>query len=184
MKIYWDTEFTGLHKDTTLISLGMVSDSGKEFYCESTDYDETQVDDWIRENVIANLLFANEESFVREVGSVTFVKGDKETIHRELSLWFSQFRTVELWSDCHHYDVVLLIDIFGGAFDLPENVFYIPFDISSALRIFGLDPDINRESFIDSPIEGVKHNSLYDAKVIRACYDKLHRNRDKYPLMI
>ena len=44
MKIYFDTEFTGLHKDTTLISIGLVSECGKTFYGECYDYDENQID--------------------------------------------------------------------------------------------------------------------------------------------
>lgn len=37
MKIFFDTEFTGLHKDTTLISLGMISEDGRRFYAEFND---------------------------------------------------------------------------------------------------------------------------------------------------
>ena len=33
MKIFFDTEFTGLHKDTTIISIGMISENGKKFLC-------------------------------------------------------------------------------------------------------------------------------------------------------
>lgn len=57
-KIYYDSEFTGLHKDTTLISIGLISECGtKTFYAEFLDYDKSQVDDWIQNNVIDNLLF-------------------------------------------------------------------------------------------------------------------------------
>jgi hypothetical protein len=38
------------------------------------------------------------------------------------------------------------------------------------MKIKGIDPDINREVF--AGIEGVKHNALHDAKVIKACYEK------------
>lgn len=31
---FFDTEFTGLRKDTTLISIGIVSDTGDRFYAE------------------------------------------------------------------------------------------------------------------------------------------------------
>jgi len=55
-KIFFDTEFTGLHQNTTLISLGMISECGKTFYAEFTDYDKSQVDDWIRENVVEKLV--------------------------------------------------------------------------------------------------------------------------------
>jgi hypothetical protein len=48
-KIFFDTEFTGLHQGTTLISLGAISECGKTFYAEFTDYAITQVDDWLKE---------------------------------------------------------------------------------------------------------------------------------------
>ena len=53
--LFWDLEFTGLHQNTTLISIGIVSDCGKTFYAESTSYDKSQCDEWINKNVIANL---------------------------------------------------------------------------------------------------------------------------------
>ena len=37
MKVFFDTEFTGLYKDTNLISIGLVSEDGKEFYAEIDD---------------------------------------------------------------------------------------------------------------------------------------------------
>lgn len=43
MKVFFDTEFTGLHQKTTLISIACITEDGKEFYAEFTDYDEAQV---------------------------------------------------------------------------------------------------------------------------------------------
>ena len=51
MKIFFDTEFTGLHKNTTLISIGLISEDRRSFYAELTDYDKEQCDDWIKENL-------------------------------------------------------------------------------------------------------------------------------------
>lgn len=183
-RICFDCEMTGLHKDTSLISIGLVSDCGREFYAELIDYNRNQLNEWLEENVIANLMFNNYEPFVTEVGSVTFVKGTKYDVQEELLKWFNRFDKVELWSDCHHYDVVLLHDIFGGAFEMPEDIYYIPFDLCTVFKVLGIDPDISREAFIDTPIKGDKHHALYDAKVIQACLDKLYRNKDKYPFVL
>ena len=38
MRIFFDTEFTGLHQNTTLISIGCIDENGRTFYAESTDY--------------------------------------------------------------------------------------------------------------------------------------------------
>ncbi len=64
-KVFFDCEFTGLHQGTTLISIGLVSDCGKTFYAELTDYDKSHIDDWLQEIVINNLLitfFCNQSS--------------------------------------------------------------------------------------------------------------------------
>lgn len=175
MNLYFDTEFTGLHKNTTLISLGVVSDNDKTFYAEFLDYDKSQVDRWLEQNVISYLNGLSDKNKTVTVGSHTEVYGDKAYVRKELTKWISQFHKVHLWSDTHHYDVVLFQDIFGGAFSIPENIYYIPFDIATYMKVLGVDPDVTREDFIDRPIDGVKHHALYDAKVIRACYEKLER---------
>lgn len=69
MKIFFDTEFTGLHKDTTLISIGMVSEDGRTFYAELNDYDDSQINDWVRDNVISNLKFAPPKEYAPGQGS-------------------------------------------------------------------------------------------------------------------
>lgn len=170
IKIFFDTEFTGLHQETTLISIGLVSEDGRAFYAEFDDYDKSQVDDWIKENVIDNLLFAGKTEFKLE-DKFWEIRGAKYQVKKYLEEWLSQFDTVEMWSDCLAYDWVLFNDIFGHAFDIPKNVYYIPFDICTLMKIKGIDPDINREEF--SGIDGDKHNALHDAEVIKACYKKL-----------
>ena len=193
-KLFFDTEFTGLHKNTTLISIGIVSECGKSFYAELTDYDKSQVDTWLQENVINNLLSNNiseDDSIKYDVdwkdvnetmawnGFSFEAKLNKQFLKEELKRWLSQFESVEMWSDCLAYDWVLFCDIFGTAFDIPSNVYYLPFDLVSFLHLRGYDPDISREDFadgyidIDSNTKIVKHNALWDAYVIKGCYNRL-----------
>lgn len=37
MNLYFDTEFTGLKKNTNLISVGIVAETGDKFYAENID---------------------------------------------------------------------------------------------------------------------------------------------------
>lgn len=60
MKLFFDTEFTGLFKDTELISIGLITETGENFYAEIIDYDKSKLDSWLRTNVINNLLLKNE----------------------------------------------------------------------------------------------------------------------------
>jgi hypothetical protein len=190
-KLFFDTEFTGLHQGTTLISIGIISECGKRFYAELNDYDESQVDEWLQQNVINRLLMAppleGEDEYYSAVrdqsnpapndlywGYSVKLRCDKRELEQELTRWIKQFSAVEMWSDCLSYDWVLFNQIFGHAFNIPSNVYYIPFDICTLFKVKGIDPDINREEFANLDFGNeFKHNALWDAKVIRACYDKL-----------
>lgn len=173
-KIFFDCEFTGLHKNTTLISIGLISDCGKTFYAEFTDYDKGQIDDWIKRNVISKLKYPDKIFFFSN-NSID-ICDNTEKIKNHLKSWLSQFDQVEMWSDCLSYDWVLFNDIFGT--DIPKNIYYIPFDICTLFKIKGIDPDISREEFakedkINWFAKEEKHNALFDAKIIAMCYDKL-----------
>ena len=172
-KVFFDTEFTGLHQSTTLISIGLISDCGKTFYAEFNDYDFNQVDDWLKENVINNLQYNGIYQKLDKTKESVSYKSTTENIKVMLSEWFSQFEEVEIWSDCLSYDWVLFNEIFGHAFNIPKNVYYIPFDICTLFKIKGVDPDISREEFSEMQEGSQKHNALWDAKVIKICYDKL-----------
>lgn len=169
MRIFFDTEFTGLHKNTTLISIGLVDEDGREFYAELNDYGKDQLDPWLSENIIDKLTGENVVSTAQ--------------LRKQLTAFLSGYDSVEMWSDCLAYDWVLFNDIFGGAFNIPKNVYYIPFDLCTLFKVKRIDPDINREDyagykkgFVDSQGEAVetdnKHNALHDARVIRACFLK------------
>lgn len=189
MKLFFDTEFTGLHKETTLISIGIIAEDGRTFYAELNDYDKNQVDDWIQNNVINNMIMlppkeGEDEYYTAKrhsdnpIGNdlyksyIVQLRGSKEEVRIELVKWISQFEQVEIWSDCLSYDWVLFNDIFGHAFNIPKNVYYIPFDICTLFKIKNIDPDINREEFAEVK-NGQKHNALWDAKIIKLCYEKL-----------
>lgn len=185
MKLFFDTEFSGLHKDTTLISISIVAENGKKFYAESADYDESQCNDWIQENVLAYTILAGNEALAARLGKdseTTVVLGSKADIRHELGEWLKQFDSVQFVSDVCHYDMVLLIDIFGTAFDLPGNVAAVCYDINQDIaRHYGISDreafDKSREDIVAELcggfIAGDKHNALYDAEVIKAIYEEV-----------
>ena len=192
MKIFFDTEFTGLHKNTTLISIGLIDENGRTFYAEFSDYDKSQCDNWIKDNVIYNLKFiksAQLEYFVNIHENNWEAYGDKEYIKLVLTDWLSTYEDVQLVSDCCHYDMVLFIDIFGDAFCLPDNANPVCHDINQDIaKYFKISEkeafDLSREGIIETynekisehwpkeyiEIYGDKHNALYDAKIIKAIF--------------
>lgn len=190
MKLFFDMEFTGLRQNTTPISLGIVSEDGKKFYAEFTDYDESQCNDWIKENVIKNLKLAGMGVGVSDTDEnppLRIVMGDKRYIRQEANEWLRQFNKIQFVSDVCHYDFVLLIDLLangGTALDLPENISAechdLNMDIARHFHVSDLEAfDMNREKIMndlcgpEDIVTGDKHNSLYDAEVIRAIWKEI-----------
>lgn len=190
--IYYDCEFTGLSKDTTLISIGLVSHRNSYFYAEFTDYDKSQLNDWLQVHVIDNLLYNNEPThFYRsglrktipatgDKGTNTFVydiamKGDKENIAHLLNKWLINERTAEdpteqlqIYTDCYAYDWVLFNDLLSpteNALDLPSFINYIPIDLSTLMFTKGVDPDVTREDFIyPDSLSKIKEKEIFRSK--------------------
>lgn len=190
MNLYFDTEFTGLRKDTTLISIGIVADDDKTFYAELTDYDTSQVTPWIRENVIKHTILGGDDELAKRLGDnnrCTVVLGTKRDVKYELLNWIRVFDLdAQFISDVCHYDFVLLIDLLvPHAFDLPSYISPCCHDINQDIaREFGWTVerkafDASREELYtylygECPQSGNKHNALYDAQVIKALYLKLY----------
>ena len=175
MKIFFDTEFTGLHKNTTLISIGLVAENNDKFYAELNDYDASQVDEWLQSNVINNLQ-AN-----KEYTKICTFHGDSDFVRSELLDWLSKFETVEWVSDVSHYDFVLLIDLlYGHALKMPYGIHNaschdINQDIAKYYNITEIQAfDKSREEILKEhnvEVKGEKHNALYDAVVIKEIYN-------------
>ncbi len=188
MKLFFDTEFTGLQKNTTLISIGIIDENNRSFYAEFTDYNKEQVNDWIQENVIQNLKFNDTvlkdgNTYLMGSGNTLEMKGDTTAIKNELIRWLDYYEEATLISDVCHYDMMLFIDIFGNAFDLPKHIcpvcYEINQDIAHFLDITNTEAfDVNREdlAYGDDDIildNAVKHNALWDAQVIKDVYNKI-----------
>lgn len=183
MLLFFDMEFTGLRQNTTPISLGIVSEDGKRFYAEFTDYDESQCDDWIKENVISELLHDTEKWY--EGISDRQTHGIKNIILYALKDWIQQFDEIQFVSDVCHYDFVLLIDLLtngGTALDLPENISAVCHDINQDIAAYFEVSDreafdMNREEILDRlkgyHVVGEKHNSMCDAEIIKEIYEEI-----------
>lgn len=174
-QVYFDTEFTDLDKNADLISIGMVSSDGKGFYAEVSDFDIDKCSEFVKKNVLPNMVHDKDE--VKD--SVSYLKNTiyepKSGIVDKLKEWLNQFEEVQFVSDVCHYDMVLLLDLFGGAINAPGNIVPCCHDINQDIAKFlGISDseafDYSREVFLEKygsiPI-GVKHNSMYDALVIK-----------------
>lgn len=213
MKLFFDTEFTGLKKDTTLVSIGFTTETAdKTFYAEMTDYDQSYNENkWFYDNVVRNLYlsgpeyektkemmdenkkesnqlvyYTTEKDLIRAEKLLAHrrVVGDKKAVLSAFLAWLPKGKNIELISDVCHYDMVLFIDLFGTAFDVPSYIspscHDINQDIASYYNITEKEAfDKSREEIIKDlygdtyVIPGMKHNALYDARVIQHIYNAI-----------
>jgi len=185
MKIFFDTEFTELSKKAELISLGMIDEEDNSFYAELTDYNYFNLNDWVKEHVLSNLIYLNSESFnkVKRVNNhvETVVKGNKKDVCKYITSWVKEYDLVELVTDVGHYDMVLFVDLFGTAFDLPSKIPPTYYDINQMIAgYYNINIqeafNISREYFVfgDKEIEYEnKHNALWDAFIIKKAWEKI-----------
>lgn len=207
MNLYFDTEFTGLVPGTTLISLGIVSETDDKFYAEFTDYNESLCNVWIKENVFSHLwLLPNDKrtafQFDKE-NKIWYHKGNSEQIRDALIIWIdhefeiTKEKRIQFVSDVCHYDFYLLQNqVFGGAFEMPEYINSVCYDTCHDINewsCMGVGNnfnmtynmhnafDISREKLAEDALlelpKGTKHNALYDAEVIKILYEYYYSKR-------
>lgn len=168
MKLFLDTEFTGLKTNAELISLAIVAEDGSEFYAEFNDY--TSPSEWVLDNVIP-LLTGENYMYLAEYDERVLFEKNRNDIRYCLNIWLSQWPSVEFIGDTIFVDWLLFLDLFN--WDLPDNVYYLPLDIVVMFWIWGIDPDITRTEFVEVDLAEYKHNALFDAHIIKKCYEKL-----------
>ena len=102
MNIFFDTEFTGLQKDTDLISIGLISENNDVFYAEITDYDQQKLNPWLFANVIKNLSIENFKSATTKF-NIEHYRASFSIISKKLNEWLeriSDWKHIQFVSDC------------------------------------------------------------------------------------
>lgn len=185
LRLFLDTEFTGLHQKTTLISLALVAESGEEFYAEFTDYDKTQINTWLEAQVLEKLVL-NANNQQRSLSKMHII-GNGAEIKAALEIWLNQFVVradkskpqLQIWADVGHYDWVLFCELFGGAMAIPNQIHFMCMDLSTFLFTKGIDFTLPRLELVtvDSLfIDYMEHNALSDAHLIKSVFIKYDKN--------
>lgn len=182
-------EFTHLGKKASPISLGAVSDNDKAFYAEFTDYNKHYVKPWVYKNVIENLWLQSEVD--SENTSLSFsdgtryecyrVAGESYKIASRFLSWLDSFDgDITLIADVCYYDKVILDSIFSWdatTIPIPSTCRDVNTDIARHLGIPESDAFfIDREEYAGIDTDAQKHNSLWDAHIVRKCCVRAEEN--------
>lgn len=157
MKIYFDTEYFYHGKEIQLISIGMIKETGEEYYAISKDFDIDKPNKWIQKNVIKKLDMVRKNTSLIKNEILEFVGGSTEGLHRV---------NIEIWGYFCAYDWVLLLELLGGIKNIPS---FFP------LYCRELRQEMDRLKY---PLKNIprslnKHHALFDAKRNKVLHETL-----------
>ncbi len=157
MFIFLDTEFTELGIDPKLISIGLVSEDGREFYAELSDtYEQTDVGDFARKEVLPLL----------EGGSSRMTMPE---LSLRLGNWLESFeQPVRLATDSVSWDWPWIQTLFSDSWTWPANLAQEP-----EILLFDADPVAKKfsEALQRAFAGGLRrHHALDDAKANRLAW--------------
>lgn len=167
MSIYiFDTEFqeSGNKHPIVPISIGIVKldadsiqkdkISAKTYYAVSSEFEEDQLSDWLKENVVPHL---DKEPHERK--SLSQIK-------KEILDFVGDDENPKFMADFASYDWVVFCQIFGTMTDLPERFPMFCIDLQQLLLSFG-NPKMPEQT-------GTNHNALDDAIHSTKCFLNLY----------
>lgn len=166
MNYFFDTEFIERveqrHNSSPvvidLISIGIVSESGREFYHWNSDAPWPLIHghEWLSNNVMQYVPDCKSQVWLRHSEFADkirdYIGDDKHPV---------------FWADWGAYDWVVFCSLFGSMCDLPDNFPMFVRDIQQAKQFVGHLKDL------PTFISGCEHNALSDAYEAKARYEYL-----------
>ncbi len=150
MKIFLDCEFTQLNQYSKLISLALVSESGKEFYVELTDtYSVEDCSDFVIQNVLPQL------------DSLQYGQSLVEA-RASLRSFLSSFdEELAVCSDAPHWDWGFFYDLVCADHQpWPVQVVSQPTNLTSLFN------QVNAEALEQVELSDLPHHALLDARML------------------
>ena len=172
MKVFLDTEFIETEDVLELVSLGMATEDGREYYGITKNYEYAFDDDWVRQNVLApiNAEFSSEPFNYKSVSKVFDKFGKTRTEMRDEIKAFLGTVSIEFWSYFSAYDWVLFCRLFGSMNAMPKNYPYLCNDIKQLANSKDLSAKWIRDNY---PKSKKAHNALADAKWHKEMYERV-----------
>lgn len=153
MKYFLDTEFIEKPCTIDLISLALVAEDGRELYLENSEADLSNLDDWMKRNVIPHL------------------KGDgipKAEFKDQILKFIGEDKKPEIWGYFADYDWVVFCWLFGRMIDLPLHFPKYCRDLKQVMDTLGV-----KKSQLPQ-LKGNAHNALVDARWVADAFFALH----------
>lgn len=146
MRYFYDCEFIEDGHTIDLVSIGVVDESGREFYAVSTEFDANRAGSWVRQHVLPQLPPPSERSWK-----------SRSDIREDLYAFLtSRSADIELWAWYAAYDHVALAQLWGPMPTLPRRIPKFTRDLRQRWE------DVGKPKLPTAPNNA--HDALADAK--------------------
>jgi hypothetical protein len=112
VRYFYDCEFIEDGRTITLVSIGVVDETGREFYAVSTEFDPELAIDWVRKNVLSQLPSPSDPVW----RPLSRIRDDLLEFLRKPE------QPIELWAWIAAYDHVVLAQLWGDMRALPRDI--------------------------------------------------------------
>ncbi|WP_095054724.1 3'-5' exoribonuclease [Pseudomonas sp. Irchel s3b2] len=156
MKLFLDCEFSQLNRDAKLISLGLVAESGQEFYVELLDtYTVSDCSEFVVQHVLPQL---NPVLHGQTVANA----------HVSLIDFLARFDEVlEICTDAPDWDWDFFCDLAYVHHSWPAHVMNRPTNLTT------LFSKANTDALQEVELPGLPHQALLDARILALLYKGL-----------
>ena len=165
VNVFFDTEFTDLTIPSSLVSIGLINESGdRTFYAELTDtYTRSTCSEFVQSNVLPALNAQPLSKYPPHDHIYAKLSFAETQIH--LQHWFeNQVDLRQLWSDAPFYDWFYIQELFKAGF--PSNLIRTPKSVvagdASLKELFEARVV---QTYITSRL--IRHHALNDARAAR-----------------
>lgn len=146
MRYFYDCEFIEDGHTIDLVSIGVVDESGREFYAVSTEFDANKAGSWVRQHVLPQLPPPSEQTWKSR-------SNIRDDLYEFLT---SRSGDIELWAWYAAYDHVALAQLWGPMPTLPRRVPKFTRDLRQRWE------DVGKPKLPGAPDNA--HDALADAK--------------------
>lgn len=163
MKVFFDTEFTGLTSDPRLLSIGMVSEDGQCIYIELADgWTDSMCSPWVRLNVIP-MLGRGEQLSRREAG-------------RRIGAWLASLEDETCLLGDSDYDTTLLTQLLDECSVGNSNyrIELLAFNSKAQAKLF----EAEKRQYFEGQQRN-QHHALHDAHAFRVAWNIVFAADDK-----
>lgn len=145
-RYFYDCEFIEDGHTIELVSVGVVDESGREFYAVSNEFDPGRAIPWVRRNVLDKLPSPSDSAW-----------RSRERIREDLYAFLTEpADRVELWAWYAAYDHVVICQLWGAMTALPRAMPRVTNELRTLWQFAG-QPDL-------PPAPADQHDALADAR--------------------